>query len=199
MIVEASTSGGGSGRRRLKSSQPYKRRSDAIAYGSRYQKAAALVDLAEDGIGLPEEVLNDIRFDRVARFYFIYIRFNFLWSLNLFALILLSFLEKPLWCTNNHQFSCQEREYFFLGELPYLTHAQSFIYEGITLLVLILHTFCPIAYEGWDLFWKNLLNKLKGVAHMCNYACWNAWHVPECLGSLVDVPSIFQLACLSHF
>ncbi|XP_020581942.1 LOW QUALITY PROTEIN: two pore calcium channel protein 1 [Phalaenopsis equestris] len=164
LIIEASTSGGGDGRQRQKPSQPYKRRSDAIAYGSRYQKAAALVDLAEDGIGLPEEVLNDIRFDRVARFYFIYIRFNFLWSLNLFALVLLSFLEKPLWCTNNRQFSCEERDYFFLGELPYLTHAQSFIYEGITLLILILHTFFPIAYEGWNLFWKNLSNRLKIIS-----------------------------------
>ncbi|XP_020702089.1 two pore calcium channel protein 1 isoform X1 [Dendrobium catenatum] len=163
LITEATTSGGGDGRQRQKPSQQYRRRSDAIAYGSRYQKAAALVDLAEDGIGLPEEVLNDIRFDRVARFYFIYIRFNFLWSLNLCALILLSFLEKPLWCFNNRQFSCQEREYFFLGELPYLTHAQSFVYEGITLLILILHTFFPIAYEGWNLFLKNLWNKLKVI------------------------------------
>ncbi|KAG0489324.1 hypothetical protein HPP92_008135 [Vanilla planifolia] len=162
LIVEASSSSGG-GDRRYGKPNTYLRRSDAIAYGTRYQKAAALVDLAEDGVGLPEEVLNDIRFDKAARLYFMYIRFDFLWSLNLFALILLSFLEKPLWCTNNHQFSCQDRDQFFLGQLPYLTYAQSLVYEGITLLILVLHTFFPISYEGWNLFWKNLLNKLKVI------------------------------------
>lgn len=48
---------------------------------------------AEDGIGLPEEVLNDSSFDRAAKLYFIYIRFDWVWSLNLFALLLLNFLE----------------------------------------------------------------------------------------------------------
>ncbi|RZR91645.1 hypothetical protein BHM03_00019811, partial [Ensete ventricosum] len=48
---------------------------------------------AEDGIGLPEEVLNDTRFEKAAKFYFVYIRLDFLWSLNLLALIILNFLE----------------------------------------------------------------------------------------------------------
>nr|CAD1834441.1 unnamed protein product [Ananas comosus var. bracteatus] len=82
--------GAGNGGRR---SKQFHRRSDAIAYGTRYQKAAALVDLAEDGVGIPEEVLNDTTFERAAKFYFIFIRFDFLWSLNLFALVLLNFLE----------------------------------------------------------------------------------------------------------
>lgn len=150
---------GGNGHQRL--SKSYQRRSDAIAYGSRYQKAAALVDLAEDGIGLPEQVLNDLRFDRAAKYYFMYIRFDLLWSLNLFALVLLNFLEKPLWCEKSGRYSCQDRNYFFLGELPYLTKAESLIYEGITLLILILHTFFPLAYEGFHLYWSNHLNKLK--------------------------------------
>ncbi|KAG1367886.1 two pore calcium channel protein 1 [Cocos nucifera] len=168
LITEASSSGpvdhGGDGDGDgdgYQRSKPYHRRFDAIAYGTRYQKAAALVDLAEDGIGLPEEVLNDIRFERAAKFYFIYIRFDLLWSLNLFALILLNFLEKPLWCTRYGQYSCEERDFFFLGQLPYLTSMQSLTYEGITLLILVLHTFLPLAYEGCCLYWKSSLNKLK--------------------------------------
>nr|XP_010924554.1 two pore calcium channel protein 1 isoform X5 [Elaeis guineensis] len=168
LITEASSSGAvdnggdgdGDGYQR---SKPYYRRSDAIAYGTRYQKAAALVDLAEDGIGLPEEVLNDITFERAAKFYFIYIRFDLLWSLNLFALILLNFLEKPLWCTRYGQYSCEERDFFLLGQLPYLTSMQSLTYEGITLLILVLHTFLPLAYEGCCLYWKSPLNKLKVI------------------------------------
>lgn len=76
-----------------RSSREYRRRSDALAYGDRYQKAAALVDLAEDGVGIPEDVLNDTKFERAMRFYFVYLRLDWLWSLNLFALILLNFLE----------------------------------------------------------------------------------------------------------
>ncbi|KAK8958434.1 Two pore calcium channel protein 1 [Platanthera guangdongensis] len=48
LISEASSSHGGDGpdgRRKRKPNQPFRRRSDAIAFGSRYQKAAALVDL----------------------------------------------------------------------------------------------------------------------------------------------------------
>ena len=48
---------------------------------------------AEDGIGLPEQMLDQESFESAAKFYFIFIRFNFLWSLNLFALIVLNFLE----------------------------------------------------------------------------------------------------------
>lgn len=164
LITEYSGGSGGgssgSGGGQLRGTKAYQRRSDAIAYGSRFQKAAALVDLAEDGVGIPEEVLNDIGFERSAKFYFMYIRFDLLWSLNLFALILLNFLETPLWCSKDHQY-CQDREYYFLGQLPYLTSAGSLIYEGITLIVLILDTFFPLAYEGCHLYWKNYQNKLK--------------------------------------
>jgi hypothetical protein len=48
---------------------------------------------AEDGVGIPEDVLNDTRFERAMGFYFVYLRFDWVWSLNLFALILLNFLE----------------------------------------------------------------------------------------------------------
>uniref|UniRef100_A0A0D9V442 EF-hand domain-containing protein n=1 Tax=Leersia perrieri TaxID=77586 RepID=A0A0D9V442_9ORYZ len=139
----------------------YQRRSDALAYGDRYQKAAALVDLAEDGVGIPEDVLNDTRFERAMRFYFVYLRLDWLWSLNLFALILLNFLEKPLWCRGHAQHACDQRDLYFLGQLPYLNKAESLIYEGLTLLILVMDIFYPLSYEGLNLFWKNTINKLK--------------------------------------
>lgn len=189
LITEASSSGAvnrdaGGGHQRTK---PYHRRSDAIAYGTRYQKAAALVDLAEDGIGLPEEVLNDASFERAAKFYFIYIRLDFLWSLNLFALVLLNFLEKPLWCTRYGSYSCEERDIFFLGQLPYLTSMQSLTYEGITLLILVLHTFFPLAYEGCCLYWKSPLNKLKVIlliVLVCDMLVYTLYLSPVLVSSL---------------
>jgi hypothetical protein len=51
---------------------------------------------AEDGIGIPMDVLTGATFERAVKFYFLYIRFNWLWSLNLFALVLLNFLEVGL-------------------------------------------------------------------------------------------------------
>ncbi|XP_040379663.1 two pore calcium channel protein 1 [Oryza brachyantha] len=151
------TSGGGGGR----ASRQYNRRSDALAYGDRYQKAAALVDLAEDGVGIPEDVLNDTRFERAMRFYFVYLRLDWLWSLNLFALILLNFLEKPLWCRGYAQHACDQRDLYFLGELPYLNKTESLIYEGLTLVILVMDIFYPLSYEGLNIFWKNTINKLK--------------------------------------
>ncbi|BAD73469.1 putative two-pore calcium channel [Oryza sativa Japonica Group] len=152
------TSGGGGGWR---GSRQYQRRSDALAYGNRYQKAAALVDLAEDGVGIPEDVLNDTRFERAMRFYFVYLRLDWLWSLNLFALILLNFLEKPLWCRGYSQHACDQRDLYFLGQLPYLSKTESLIYEGLTLVILVMDIFYPLSYEGLNLFWKNTINKLK--------------------------------------
>ncbi|KAH9330237.1 hypothetical protein KI387_002345, partial [Taxus chinensis] len=101
-------------------------RANAIAHGDRYQRAAALVDLAEDGIGLPEEVIDPTKFGQAAKFYFIYIKFDMLWSLNLVALVLLNFFEVPLWCSSN---TCGDRKYYYLGDLPYLTTKQAVIYE----------------------------------------------------------------------
>ncbi|GMP54565.1 hypothetical protein CsSME_00019699 [Camellia sinensis var. sinensis] len=90
------SSGGGSSsssRRSRDASALFRRRSDAITHGSPYQKAAALVDLAEDGVGLPEQILDQSSFETAAKFYFIFTRFDILWSLNYFALIVLNFLE----------------------------------------------------------------------------------------------------------
>ncbi|KAJ7948316.1 Two pore calcium channel protein 1 [Quillaja saponaria] len=135
--------------------------SNAIAYGSLYQKAAALVDLAENGVGLPEQILNQSSFQSSTRFYFMFIKFDFIWSLNYFVLLALNFIEKPLWCAKYTAYSCNNREYFYMGVLPYLTGAESLIYEGITLIILVIHTFFPILYEGSSIYWKNGLNQLK--------------------------------------
>ncbi|KAI3468427.1 hypothetical protein Pfo_025090 [Paulownia fortunei] len=148
---------GGSGSPRRDRKRMFNRRSDAIAHGSPYQKAAALVDLAEDGIGIPEEILDQSTFGSSLKSYLMFIQFDFLWSLNYFALILLNFLEKPLWCSED----CSNRGYYFLGELPYMTGAESLIYEGVTILILIVHILFPITYEGCSIFWKSYLNRLK--------------------------------------
>ncbi|XP_009357873.2 two pore calcium channel protein 1 isoform X1 [Pyrus x bretschneideri] len=158
----------------------FKRRSDAITFGSHYQKAAALVDLAEDGVGLPEQILDQSNFHSAAKYYFLFVRFSFLWALLYFALILLNFLEKPLWCARytGAVYSCSDRDYFYLGQLPYLNTLESLLFEGITLIVLIVHIFFPIAYEGFHLYWKNPLTLFKVtcllilVADMLVYALY---------------------------
>lgn len=48
---------------------------------------------AEDGVGLPEEILDGSDFESSAKLYFVYTRFDFLWTLNYFALIVISFIE----------------------------------------------------------------------------------------------------------
>ncbi|KAF7850534.1 hypothetical protein BT93_L5418 [Corymbia citriodora subsp. variegata] len=141
----------------------FNRRSDALAYGSPYQKAAALVDLAEDGVGLPVQILDQSNFESAAKFYFLFTKFDIIWSLNYFALIVLNFLEKPLWCAKYSADACSEREYYFLGQLPYLTGVESLVYESITLVILMIHTFFPISYEGFRIYSRNPLNQMKVV------------------------------------
>ncbi|KAK8627229.1 hypothetical protein V6N13_134848 [Hibiscus sabdariffa] len=155
LLLFGETSNGGGRRGRLFL------RSEAITYGSPYQRAAALVDLAEDGVGLPEQVLDKSNFASAAKFYFIFIKFHIIWTLNYFALVVLNFIEKPLWCWTNGPYSCSDRGYFFLGQLPYLTATESIIYEVVTLILLAIHTFFPIFYEGSSIFWKRPLNRLK--------------------------------------
>ena len=48
---------------------------------------------AEDGVGLPEEILDSPNFQNYIRFYFIFNKCNLIWSLSYFALIVLNFLE----------------------------------------------------------------------------------------------------------
>ncbi|XLU50083.1 hypothetical protein S245_044897, partial [Arachis hypogaea] len=65
---------------------------------------------------------------------------------------------RPLWCENYTKPSCSDREYFFLGQLPYLTNAECLIYEGLTVVVLIIHTFFLISYEGSRIYWRKAIN-----------------------------------------
>ncbi|KAL8088186.1 hypothetical protein AgCh_038101 [Apium graveolens] len=167
LLTEEGSNNGGGGTTTTSNqrAQPkYVRRSNVIAYGSSYQKAAALVDLAEDGVGIPEEVLDQPSFEKCAKLYFFFIQFDILWTLNYFALLALNFFEKPLWCSQDAAaISCNNRDYYFLGQLPYLTGAESLIYEGVTLLILMAHMFFPISYEGLNLYWRSRLNKLKVI------------------------------------
>jgi two pore calcium channel protein, plant len=48
--------------------------------------------------------------------------------MNVFIYIQMHVVQKPLWCWNN-DYSCKERDTFFLGELPYLEKKESLIYE----------------------------------------------------------------------
>ncbi|GKE24648.1 hypothetical protein Tco_1436160, partial [Tanacetum coccineum] len=110
----------------------------AIINGSPYKKAAALIDLLEalifcfqanDERGIPEEI-TDLQNNRtVANFYILFVSFDVIWTPNYFALIILNFFEKPLWCSSVSKVSCSNRHYYYLGELPYLTSAGSLAFE----------------------------------------------------------------------
>ncbi|KAM3395605.1 two pore calcium channel protein 1B [Capsicum galapagoense] len=139
-------------------------RSDAvIAKGSLYHKAAAFVDLADDGAGIPEEILEGSNFEKAAPLYFMFNYVHLIGKFNSILLVILNFFEKPLWCFKHLAESCNNRDYYFLGELPYLTSTQSIIYEVVTLLILVIHILFPISFEGFHLYWKRNLNKLKVI------------------------------------
>eukprot|EP01018_Ginkgo_biloba_P023698 Gb_41199 [translate_table: standard] len=95
---------------------------------------------AEDGVGLPTEVLDPSRFERAAKFYFAFLRLDILWSLNLAALVLLNFFEVPLWCSGSSSNSCDNRKDYYLGDLPYLTSKESLLYEVATIDSAALHS-----------------------------------------------------------
>ncbi|PWA87393.1 ion transport domain-containing protein [Artemisia annua] len=128
-----------------------------------YKKAAALVNLANDESGMPLEILDIPNIQTVAKFYINYIRFYIIWTLNYFALITLNFFEKPLWCSNPSKVSCSNRHYYYLGGLPYLTSPGSLAFESVTFVILVVHILFPILYEGWSVYWKNHVNKLKVI------------------------------------
>lgn len=139
------------------------RSDDSVGAADRYHKAAAFVDLAEDDVGLPEEVLEKPSYENALHWYFIDMRLNLLWSLNLAALIILNFFEVPLWCEGSSSQPCGSSQDYYLGELPYLSRVDSFYYEVVTWLVLLAHTFFPITYLGSNFFWKSRVNLLKVV------------------------------------
>ncbi|MBA0798915.1 hypothetical protein Gohar_009465, partial [Gossypium harknessii] len=75
---------------------------------------------------------------------------------------LIDSLQKPLWCLSS-SYSCSDRDYFFLGQLPYLNATESLIYEVVTLILLAIHTIFPISYEGSSIYWKRPLNQIKVI------------------------------------
>ncbi|KAI7741459.1 hypothetical protein M8C21_008539 [Ambrosia artemisiifolia] len=87
--------------------------------------------MAEHGSGVPEEVLEAPNYNIIAsNDYFIFVRFDIIWTLNYFALIVVQFFEQPLWCSSVSKDSCSSnRDYYYLGELPYLTRAQFLAFE----------------------------------------------------------------------
>jgi hypothetical protein len=48
---------------------------------------------AEDGVGIPEQLLDSSSFQSYSRYYFMFTKLDLLWSLSYFALIILNFLE----------------------------------------------------------------------------------------------------------
>lgn len=64
-----------------------------LNYGDEFSSLPWLFLQAEDGVGLPEQILDKSSFGSAAKYYFIFIRFDLIWSLNYFALIVLNFFE----------------------------------------------------------------------------------------------------------
>ena len=97
---------GGGRRREDASPRLFNGRTQAITRGSAYEKAAALVDLVTTPFSfLPEQILDQASFQSSAKFYFFFTKFDFLWSLNYFALIVLNFLEVSILLL--HRSSCK--------------------------------------------------------------------------------------------
>lgn len=138
-------------------------RASAIATGNKFEKAAALVDLAEDGEGIPTEVLNQHNSERATKLYFVYTRLTLLWGVNLAVIILLNFFEVPLWCKGDFPDPCGSKTEFFLGDLPYLSRWGSLVFEVITLVILLVHTFFPILFMGSKLYWSDHLYIFKAT------------------------------------
>lgn len=168
------------------------RADSSIGAADIYHKAAALVDLAEDDVGLPEEVLKQPNFEAAVRWYSIDMRLNTLWFLNLAALLLLNFFELPLWCEGISSEPCGNRETYYLGELPYLSRVDSFYYEVVTWIVVVVHTFFPMTYLGSNIFWRSRINLMKVVlmvllgADILVYALY-----AFSSGSIIDLPFRF--------
>lgn len=111
----------------------------ALSSGSNVEKAAALVDLAEDGIGLPISLIHSPDFGERARRYFLYNKFDPLWTLNVILLLVLNFIEVPSWCNDKWPHPCggKDVDAYHLGDVPYL-HPKVFnILELVSLAILL--------------------------------------------------------------
>jgi two pore calcium channel protein len=174
------------------------RREGAITSGDIYQKASAMVDQAEDGVGLPVEVLNQPNFEHAAKLYFWFIGLDPIWTLNLGLLLVLNFFEVPLWCRENFPNPCGDPEKYYLGNLPYLTRTESLIIEMISVVILAVYTFFPIAFIGNKLFWHSRLDNIKvllwvllagdAIFNLVYVAPWGPLdHLPFRLGPYIRV------------
>nr|GMD33431.1 two pore calcium channel protein 1A-like [Ipomoea batatas] len=52
------------------------------------------------------------------------------------------------------------------------------------------HVLYPISYEGFQIYWKNVFNRLKGVEGQHLHPCWNVSYLSECHGSVTSVSSV---------
>lgn len=112
---------------------------DALSSGSNVERAAALVDLADDGTGLPISLIHSPNFGKLARRYFLYNQFDPLWTLNVILLLVLNFIEVPSWCTDKWPHPCggKDVDAYHLGDVPYL-HPKVFnVVELVSLAVLL--------------------------------------------------------------
>jgi len=55
--------------------------------------------------------------------------------------LFLTSLQRPLWCARHSEVSCNDRGYYFLGQLLYLTSTESLIFEVCRTILL------PLSFE----------------------------------------------------
>jgi len=100
-------------------------------------------------------------------------------------------LQKPLWCEKNTTHSCQDREYYFLGELPYLTAAECIIYEvrvqyfrAQTLSIFLM---CKLLMNLLLVVILKMVNTFGSICviSMLNYICYSPiiWNLNETANS----------------
>jgi two pore calcium channel protein len=112
------------------------RRKSGLSSADRVERAAALVDLAEDGIGLPINLLDSAHFTRAATRYFWCSALSPLWTFNYCVLLGLNFVEVPSWCAEKFPHPCGEPKKYWLGGIPYLPPGPFNVVELVTLGVL---------------------------------------------------------------
>lgn len=128
------------------------RRGDAFKTGSQVQQAAALVDIAYDGEGLPESLLADPEFSRKANYYLLYNAARPLWLATYAALLLLNFVELPSWCLNRHEHTCANPKEYWLGDVLYFPPNVFLMIELVIFLLLAAHILFPLLYAGPKLY-----------------------------------------------
>lgn len=124
-------------------------RAQALASGSPVERAAALVDLAEDGIGLPLDLIHSADFGNKTRLYFLYNFFDPLWISNIILLLVLNYIEVPSWCSDAWPHPCggDKTDAYHLGDVPYL-HPKVFNVVELASLALLIAQVRPRGGSG---------------------------------------------------